>query len=601
MEEAIAERSPGRRVLKSSHWVCYKRAMAFASDPSTPDPVRALLERAVQALRAGRPGDAIAPLRQAALLRPQAAMIHHDLGLACLETGLVQEAVDAFRRAVASDPGSAEAHFHLGIGLERLGDVGAALAAYHRATELKGSLTEAWYRAGALVHTLGHRDEAIACFERAAESGAKTRFGRLGAARALLTAGRDREGERAMRSCVAADPENPLAHDLLGNLLAEAGRFEEAIGCFTRAIALAPLLAGSYYDLVRCRRITPADAPLVARMEAALGTPGLDLEPRIRVHLALGKAADDLGEYERAMHHFDAADALRPATAAFPSGEFEREVARLIEQTTPELIARAPRLGTSDATPVLVIGMPRSGTTLVEQIISSHPEVRAGGELNFWPQCGARWHAAGAAGNEMPFLRKAASNYLRVLKEIGPKAVRVTDKNPFNFLWAGLIHLALPRATIIHCRRLAIDTALSIHQTLFHPGLAFPTGGEKLVAYCRSYRRLTDHWRKVLPPERFIEVDYEELTRDPDPAIRRLIAACGLSWHDACLRPDLNPQSVKTASRWQTRQPIYRASVGRWRRYEPYLGALRPLLDDASITHPEHDGPSSSSGSRSIG
>jgi tetratricopeptide (TPR) repeat protein len=552
--------------------------MSSASGPPTVEPVRALLDLAVEALRAGRPADAIAPLRQAALLRPQAALIHHDLGLACLETGLVRESVDAFRRALAIDPNSADAHFHLGTSLERLGDVGGALVAYHRATELKPSLTEAWYRAGALVHTLGHRDEAVACFERAAESGPKTRFGRLAAARALITAGRDRQGERALRACLAADPDNPLAHDLLGNLLAEAGHFEEASECFTRAIALAPLLAGSYYDLVRCRRIVPADAALVARMETALGAPGLDVEPRIRIHLALGKAADDLGEYERAMRHFDAAEAVRRASAAFPAEQFDREVSQLIEQTTPDLIARAPRLGMPDPTPVLIIGMPRSGTTLVEQIISSHPEVRGGGELNFWPTCGARWHEAGAAGNEMKFLRGAASNYLKLLKAIGPKAVRVTDKNPFNFLWAGLIHLALPKATIIHCRRAAIDTAISIHQTLFHPGLAFPTGGDQLVAYFRSYQRLTDHWRRVLPPERFIEVDYEDLTRDPDPVIRRLVAACGLRWDDACLRPDRNPQSVKTASRWQARQPIYRASVGRWRRYEPYLGSLRPLV-----------------------
>jgi hypothetical protein len=210
---------------------------------------------------------------------------------------------------------------------------------------------------------------------------------------------------------------------------------------------------------------------------------------------------------------------------------------------------------------------------------------------------GARWHEAAAAGSERKFLREAAFDYLRILKDIGPKAGRVTDKNPFNFLWAGLIHLALPRATIIHCRRAAIDTALSIHQTMFHPGLAFPTGGDKLVAYFRSYLRLTDHWRALLPPQRFIELDYEELTRNPDPEIRRLIAACGLSWHDACLRPDQNPQSVKTASRWQTRQPIYRASVGRWRRYEPYLGPLRPLLELVSVAPTPRDRASSDSGS----
>jgi len=169
-----------------------------------------------------------------------------------------------------------------------------------------------------------------------------------------------------------------------------------------------------------------------------------------------------------------------------------------------------------------------------------------------------------------------------VLHKIAPKATRVTDKMPFNFLWAGMISRAFPRATIIHCRRCAIDTALSIHQTHFHPGFAFPTGGAELVAYFRSYQRLVDHWRSVLPPDRFIEVDYEDLTQAPEPVIRRIIATCGLSWDDACLRPESNPRAVKTPSKWQTRQKIYRSSVARWRRYEPWLGPLRALIDDAS-------------------
>jgi hypothetical protein len=248
------------------------------------------------------------------------------------------------------------------------------------------------------------------------------------------------------------------------------------------------------------------------------------------------------------------------------------------------LIARAPELGSRDAKPVLIIGMPRSGTTLVEQIVSMHPAAAAGGELHFWNERGAAWSRSGAAGSEMPFLARAAADYLSVLRAIAPKASRVTDKMPFNFLWAGLIHLAFPRAIIIHCRRAAVDTALSIHQTHFHPGVAFPTGGAELVAYFRGYQRLIDHWRSVLPADRFIEVDYEDLTSKPEPVIRRIIAACGMGWHDACLRPECNPRAVKTPSKWQTRQPIYRTSVARWRRYEPWLGPLRELVD-----RPERD------------
>ncbi|MGZ4815132.1 MAG: sulfotransferase, partial [Terriglobales bacterium] len=404
----------------------------------------------------------------------------------------------------------------------------------------------------------------------------------LGKARALLADDRSAEAEHALRQTLALDPKNAMAHDLLGNLLSEFGRFDEARACFERAITIAPLLAGSYYDLVRCRPVTRDDDGLIRRMETALATPGLEVAQRLRLHLAIGKAADDVGDYALAMKHFDAADDVRRGCASFDSTAFSCEVDRLIARCTPEWIARAPELGNSDATPVLILGMPRSGTTLVEQIISSHPEVGAGGELNFWNERGATWHRSVTPANETPFLAKAAADYLGVLRAIAPTAARVTDKMPFNFLWAGLIHLAFPRAIILHCRRVAIDTALSIHQTHFHPSLAFPTGGSELVAYFHSYQRVIDHWRIVLPADRFIEIDYADLTRAPEPIIRRIIAACGLGWHDACLRPEHNPRAVRTPSKWQTRQPIYRTSVARWRRYEPWLGPLSALVDDES-------------------
>ena len=322
-------------------------------------------------------------------------------------------------------------------------------------------------------------------------------------------------------------------------------------------------------------------------MQAALATPGLEAGQRLRLHLAIGKTAEDLGDYALAMQHFDAADAVRRSSASFDPAAFSIEIDRMIASCTPELMARAPELGSADATPVLIIGMPRSGTTLVEQIVSMHPEVGAGGELHFWNQRGAAWQQSVAAGNETPlvaseFLAKAVADYLGVLRAIAPTAARVTDKMPFNFLWAGLVHMAFPRAIIIHCRRAAVDTALSIHQTHFHPSVAFPTGGAELVAYFRDYQRLIDHWQNVPPADRFIEVDYEDLTRAPEPVIRRILAACGLAWHDACLNPESNPRAVNTPSKWQARQPIYRTSVARWRRYEPWLGPLRALVDDGS-------------------
>jgi tetratricopeptide (TPR) repeat protein len=551
--------------------------MSQSPNPAAPQQVLPLLALASQFLRAGRPAEAIAPLRDAAMLDPSNATIQHDLGLACLEVDRVPDAIGALQRAVAINPRYTDAHFRLGIALEKLGDIGGALAAYDRSTQLLPSLTEAWFRAGALVYTLGHLGEAIGCFRRAASTGGRTSFGRLGMARALVIEDRNLEAEQVLRETLVADPTNAMAYDLLGSVLSELGRFGEARACFERTVAIAPLLAGSYYDLVRCRTVTSADKRLLQEMQAALATPGLELGQRLRLHLAIGKAAEDLGDYALAMHHFDAADAVRRGAAAFDPAAFSIVVDRLIARCTPELIARATELGSGDATPVLIIGMPRSGTTLVEQIVSMHPEVGAGGELNFWNQRGPAW--SGSAADEDAFLAKAAADYLGVLRAIAPTAARVTDKMPFNFLWAGLIHVAFPRAIIIHCRRAAVDTALSIHQTHFHPSMPFPTGGSELVAYFHSYQRLINHWRSVLPADRFIDVDYEDLTRAPEPVIRRIIAACGVAWHDACLRPESNPRAVKTPSKWQTRQPIYGTSVARWRRYQPWLGSLRALLD----------------------
>lgn len=559
--------------------------MHQSSNPTAPEQVADLLAQAAELLGAGRPADAIAPLREAALLDASNSLIHHDLGLACLEAGQTPDAIEALEKAVGANPQYADAWFRLGIAFEKSGDVHGAIAAYDRATELASSLTEAWFRAGALVYTLGHRNEAIACFRRASATGANSTFGRLGKARALLTEDRNEGAEKVLRRSVALDPGNSMGYDLLGNLLSEYGRFDEARACFERTIALAPLLAGSYYELVRCRPISSAEDSLLPQMQAALDTPGLDATQLLRLHLAIGKAADDLGDYALAMQHLDAADAVRRTLNSFDSAGFSIEIERMIARCSREWIARASEFGSSDTKPLVIIGMPRSGTTLVEQIVSMHPALSAGGELYFWNGRGAEWLGSGAV-TDRRFLTQTAADYLGVLRTIAPRAARVSDKMPFNFLWAGLIHATFPRATIIHCRRSAIDTALSIHQTHFHPSVAFPTGGIELVDYIRAYQRLTDHWRNVLPADRFLEVDYEDLTRAPEPVIRRMIAACGLAWDDACLHPERNTRSVRTPSKWQARQPINGNSVARWRRYEPWLGPLRALVDDQPSATP---------------
>lgn len=558
--------------------------MTRTDGPADMAQISALLTRADRSMREARPAEAVLPLQQAAFLHPSGAAIQHDLGSVCLQIGRLADAVAAFRAALAANPRFASASLHLGMALQAQGDAAGALAAYHHATALLPSLVEARFRAGALLETLGRRVEAIAAFRRAAASSPKTSLGRLSKARALLAEDRDAEAERTLRQLLALDPDAAAATDLLGTVLADAGRFEEARACYERATASAPHLAGSYYDLVRCRRVTQDDADLLARMRAALAAPGLHAEARLKLHLALGKAADDLGDPASAMQHFDAADVLRSSLGSFDATATCARVDRLIARFTPDLVARASDAGRDDATPVLILGLPRSGTTLVEQILSCHPDVHAGGELPFWTERGALWEQAGTergalweqAGTASP--AAAASDYVSLLHGLAPRAAHVTDKMPLNVFWAGLIHIALPRATIIHCRRRPIDTALSIHRTYFNQHVAFPTGGAALVSTIRAVERLAAHWRAVLPADRYLELDYEQLVEAPEPAIRRLVAACGLPWDSACLRPEGNARIVRTPSKWQVRQPIRRPATEAWRRYQPWLGPLAALV-----------------------
>jgi hypothetical protein len=221
--------------------------------------------------------------------------------------------------------------------------------------------------------------------------------------------------------------------------------------------------------------------------------------------------------------------------------------------------------------------MPRSGTTLVEQIISSHNGVVGGGEMTFWSLCGVLFDEATDDLAFADLQRRTADNYMVTLRAISPTARRITDKRPFNFLCAGAIHVTFPRAVIVHCRRNPLDTCLSVFSTYFRRRPDFSTSQDDLVFYFQHYARLMAHWRATLPPKRFVEVDYEALVTDPERESRRLIDACGLEWQDRCLRPQENVRTVKSASRWQARQAIHGSAIGRWRRYEPWLGALREL------------------------
>ncbi len=536
---------------------------------------QAWLNQAARHDAAGNRQDAIAALQRAVQLAPDNPVAHYNLGLTLAKANRAAPAIASLQRAISLQPDFGRAHFRLGVVLQGTGRAEDAIAAYRRAIALGADRRRAYAALGTLLLARGDIAEAAECHRRAADD---SPWGQRQAAKALLTLDRFDDAAAVLRRALARDPNDAQAEQLLGSTLVVTGHLDEAVRHFDRAIALQPGAIDAYIGRFAARRVTEADRPLVQRMTALTETDLLTDIVRMKLDYALGKALDDVGDYAAAIRHFDAANRTEKALTPYDRAAQAARVDQLIARCTPAYFARHAALGCEDETPVFVLGMPRSGTTLVEQIVSSHQEVAGGGELEYWIRQGPAWEQEGQAAATPAAIGRLAEDYGAELRRIAPSARHVTDKLPHNFMWIGLIHLVFPRARIIHCRRNPVDTCLSIYFTDFLRKMGFASDRDDLVWEYRQYERLMAHWRAVLPPDRFIDVDYESLVADRDSGARRLIAFCGLEWDDACLRPERNARSVTTASVWQVRQPVYRSSVERWRNYAPWLGELRSLL-----------------------
>jgi tetratricopeptide (TPR) repeat protein len=549
--------------------------------PASPPPALArLLEQARGFIEQERFSEAIAPLTEAAAMYPNNGRIQTDLGGLYLETGRYDVALEHLCRAIEINPRLAVAHWRIGVALQHLGETESAIEALELAVDINPSLADAHFRLAVMYRERGRRPEALESFRRAAKTAGREGERQFLEAQISLMQGNEDDAETHLRAALDADPDQPTANGLLGVMLSASGRFEEARRHYEAQIARSPHAGLCYYDLARSRKVTAEDAQILELMDRALTDPKLDDTNRGIVLLARGKVLDDLERYEEAMKALDEAAALRTRTHAFSIEAFERQVDEIAALFDADFLA-ARVSGNEDRTPIFILGMPRSGTTLVEQIVSSHPAVDGAGELAFWRKALASVMAEpGELSQDR--LASLASGYLAQLRSISEEAAHVSDKEPFNFLAIGLIHLAFPRAAIVHCRRDALDTAISIHQTHFSKNAGIPTGGEELVRYFRAKQRLMDHWRRVLPEGRIFEAEYEKLTTSPQTEIMRLINHIGLYWDPACLAPHVNSRVVHTPSGWQVRQSINTGSIGRWRRYEPWLGPLAALKEDTA-------------------
>jgi tetratricopeptide (TPR) repeat protein len=486
--------------------------------------------------------------REALALAPRDARLHANLAhvLHCL--GDHRAAIDHSRRACALDPRLPEAHLHLGNALLAINEMHAAEAAYRAGLDV------------APMHAPLHVAHAMA--ERAL--------------------GRVDEAAASTRRALAIRPDAADAVALLGSLAIDRGRFEEAEALLKKALAMSPDLPEALIGLTAVRKMTAVDAPWRDAAERVLAGE-VPVAHAIGLHHALGKYCDDVGDFDAAFeHHRRGHELARRSRPPYDRAATTARVTRTLGAFDGHALEALRVAGIASERPVFVFGMPRSGTTLAEQILASHPAVHGAGEMLFW-QFAADVEFAAPPEQRAATIAALGRQYLTLFGALPATAARVIDKLPSNFKNLGLIHAALPGARFIHLDRHPLDTCLSIYFQGFTAAHAYATDLGDLGHYYREYRRLMAHWRATLPPETLLEVRYESLVDDPEGWSRRMLEHMRLSWDPRCLDFHRTERPVLTASNWQVRQPISKASIGRWRRYERFLGPLREALGDDAL------------------
>jgi tetratricopeptide (TPR) repeat protein len=539
----------------------------------------------------GRGAEAI-PHYERLLARNPGSDILDEFATLLAELGRYEASANRYRDLLARAPGNARLHANLGHVLHCLGDFRAAIEHCGRAIELERRLPEAHLHLGNSLLALNALHEADAAYRAGLEIAPD--HAALHTARAMVerALGRIEDAQASARRAFALRPDAADTLALLGSLAIDHGRFDEAEEWLRRALDIDPGLPEALASLASVRKMSLADVPWRDAAERALAR-GLPVAHAINLHHALGKYYDDVDDPDAAFrHHRTANDIARRCRQRYDRAELAQRVTRTIAAFDRNALAALRSGGPASERPVFVVGMPRSGTSLTEQILASHPQVHGAGELLYWIFAADTERAAHTMRPVTPeqravnpeqravLIAELGRAYLKGLATRAPEAPRVVDKLPVNFMNAGLIHAALPGARFIHLERNALDTCLSIYFQGFSAAHPYATDFGDLAHYYHEYRRLMAHWRAVLPPQTLLEVRYEDLVDDPEGWTRRMLAHIGLPWDPRCLEFHRTDRPVLTASNWQVRQPIGKGSVGRWRRYERFIGPLREALGE---------------------
>jgi tetratricopeptide (TPR) repeat protein len=522
--------------------------------------------------------------------------LHNALATALHRSGRTEQAIAHFERAITIQPGYADAHFVLANILQSLDRLTEAMMHYGKVLAVQPRNYAAHNNLATVLQKLGRFDDAIKLYQHALTINPDyaDAYYNLGTAFLALDRNEDaiEECERALR----LDPSKALAHNNIGVALQALGRIEDAGQAYERALQLAPREAAVHLNLAYLRRFKAGEPRLMALENLAEESAMLDAGSQVSLHFALGKAFSDLGQHERSFRHLREGNALKRAQLKYDEKEMLSLLERIRAAFTPELMEQKSGGGCHSDVPVFVVGMPRSGTTLVEQILASHSKVHGAGEIESFYQAMVKYRCRNGINRiaaEFPdfvsamspdALRDLGSDYIELTKSAAPAtAERVVNKLPLNFKYVGLIHLALPDARIIHVRRDPVDTCFSCFSLLFTGEQSFAYDLRELGRYYRSYAALMAHWRSVLPPGVMIEVQYEDLVADLEGQARTIIDHCGIPWEDACLAFHKTDRPVKTASSVQVREPVYRTSIGRWRPYETFLQPLIQALNAGAL------------------
>jgi tetratricopeptide (TPR) repeat protein len=532
--------------------------------------------------------EAAAAYRQVIRIMPRSAEAYSCLGALLHEEGELDEAVAACQRAIRLKPNFAEAYYNLAIAFAAQKNFAHAAAAYSKAVEIKPHYAEAHSALGTALRACGKLDDAIAAYRRAITLKPDYAEAHCNLGRALHDQGKSQEAIDALRHGLLLDGSSAETHNSLGLVLRAVGKLSEGRAAVEEAIRLAPASAKYRRHMSEMIRFRDGDSHLT-EMERLLGeVDTLALGERTDLHFALGKAYDDLGRNAEAAQQWLQGNALKRREVSYDPAAMDEGFERIRNVFAQDWLEIRQGAGYPSAIPVFIIGMPRSGTTLVEQILASHPQVFGGGEMKYFGGAIGEIEAGRDAlypdvastmtGSDFADLgRRYLTESLRLAR---PGALHVTDKMPSNFLFAGLIHLSLPNAPIIHTVRDPVDTCLSCFSKLFTGELNYTYDLVELGRYYRQYQLLMAHWKRVLPAGRIIDVCYEELVEDVEGQARRIVAHCGLEWDRRCLSFQENDRPVRTASATQVRQPVYKSAVGRWR---PYQAFLAPLLHELGV------------------